>query len=77
MVICGYPPPPPPPRSVKNTSSIGDFLKEFSTFIEAQMSSCRMFLFGSDFNIGNDSSSDASKFLDLLASMDLKQHVIS
>ena len=57
-----------PPRSMKNTSSIGDFFKEFSTFIETQMSSSGMFLIGGDFNIniGNNTSSDASKFLDLL-----------
>ena len=43
------------------------------------MSSSGMFLIGGDFNIniGNNTSSDASKFLDLLESRDLKQHVVT
>ena len=65
------------PPSSKATGSISDFIEEFACLLEKTMLSAGHLLLTGDYNIhvDNRESRDAVKFLELLSSYDLKQHV--
>jgi exonuclease III len=66
-----------PPYSVNHPVTTSVFLNEFAAYLETVILSPEALLITGDFNIHVDSSTDqdATKFLDLLDSMALTQHV--
>lgn len=68
-----------PPPSVKNGCTVNEFLEEFGSFLECAAVAPGVLMMAGDFNfhVDNDNDPDAGKFLDLLTSFNLKQHVTS
>ncbi len=66
-----------PPTSGKNKATITDFLAEFSTLLEEICVSPGHLIIAGDFNlhVNNTSSQPANKFLNLINSFNLTQHV--
>ena len=67
-----------PPYSSKNRNTIFRFLDEFSELMETYLPITNHLLILGDFNIHYDKPSDpdTSKFMDLIKSMGLQQHVV-
>lgn len=67
-----------PPPSAKNHLSIGGFLEEFGTLMFSYVTSNKAIIVLGDFNFHVDTHGDrdALQFIDLLASLNLRQHVI-
>ena len=67
-----------PPYSEEHPVTMGTFLAEFATFVESIILAPEPLIIAGDFNIhvdrGNDCN-DAARFLDILRSMGLTQHV--
>ena len=66
-----------PPKSVVNKCSFSDFLEELSNLLEITITSAGHIVIAGDFNIHIDdkNNSDAVKFLDLIDSFGLVNHV--
>ena len=66
----------PPPNSI-NKSNDGQFFEEFATYLEKQSVQTGQLIIVGDFNFHVDDMNDAAatKFLDLMTSMNFQQHV--
>ncbi len=67
-----------PPPSMKNCLTPDMFFKEFTTFMEGILISQGKLIILGDFNfhIDNAANTTASRFLNLIESFNLKQHVV-
>ncbi|XP_070552124.1 uncharacterized protein [Ptychodera flava] len=68
-----------PPKSQKNNSTVNEFLAEFSILLESAVPLPGHLIIAGDFNIHLDelNSPDTVKFMNLLHSMGLHQHILT
>jgi exonuclease III len=66
-----------PPKSNKNKFNVSDFIEELAAVLESIVLSPGRLILQGDFNIHMDDTNDpnTSKFLDLLDSFNLRQHI--
>ena len=68
-----------PPYTQHNKMTIGDFIEEFSNYLETIVMTTYKLIIGGDFNIHMEDAcnTDTNKFIDLLNGFNLKNHVWS